>query len=62
MSELNTKEVDFRLYCPMCKHYECKAEDEPCNECLTQGFNYGSRKPINYKEKDYGRENDNPVL
>lgn len=56
MSELNTKEVDFRVYCPKCIFYDLKAEEEPCNECLTQGFNYGSRKPICYKEKDYGAE------
>lgn len=54
MSELNTKEVNFRVYCPKCAHYEDRAEDEPCNECLTQGFNYGSHKPIKYEEKDDG--------
>ena len=56
MSELNTKEVNFRLYCPKCTFYNLKAEEEPCNECLTQGFNYGSHKPICYKEKEYGRK------
>lgn len=54
MSELNTKEVDFRVYCPKCQHYALKETEEPCNECLSQGFNYGSKKPINYKEKEHG--------
>lgn len=54
MSELNTKEVDFRLYCPKCKNYDVNGEEEPCNECLTQGFNYGSKKPIRYEEKKHG--------
>jgi len=54
MSELNTKEVDFRVYCPKCQHYPLKETEEPCNECLMQGFNYGSKKPINYKEKEHG--------
>ena len=54
MSELNTKEVDFRVYCPMCQHYSLKETEEPCNECLMQGFNYGSHKPIKYEEKDDG--------
>ena len=54
MSELNIKEVDYRVYCPMCANYNLKETEEPCNECLMQGFNYGSHKPINYKEKEYG--------
>lgn len=51
MAETITKEVNFRLYCPKCKHYEDKETDEPCNTCLTQGWNENSHKPINYKEK-----------
>ena len=54
--ETDTKEVNFRLYCPKCAHYKLKETEEPCNECLAQGFNYDSHKPINYKEKDYGRK------
>ena len=50
----DTKEVNFRLYCPMCKNYDLKETEEPCNECLAQGFNWDSHKPINYKEKDHG--------
>ena len=48
-----TKEVNFRLYCPKCKYYNDKAEDEPCNSCLAQGYNIDSHKPVEYKEKDY---------
>lgn len=54
MSELNTKEVDFRKFCETCEHRKVKETEDPCNDCLTQGFNYGSKKPINYKEKEHG--------
>lgn len=49
-----TKEVNFRIYCPKCKHYPLPQEVEPCNECLMHGYNIDSHKPVNFKEKDYG--------
>ena len=55
----DTKEVNFRLYCPMCKYYDLKETEEPCNECLAQGYNWDSHKPINYKEKDNGSNGGN---
>lgn len=57
-----TKEVNFRLYCPKCKHYPLSAIDDPCNFCLAQGHNEDSHKPIYYKEKEtnyVGRKNKN---
>ncbi len=51
--EPNTKEVNFRLYCPKCKFYNLKETEDPCNNCLTHGYNFDSTKPVEYKEKDY---------
>lgn len=52
------KEVNFRLYCPKCKYYPLGSTDDPCNECLGQGWNEDSHKPINWKEKEktYGKK------
>lgn len=52
MNENEEKFVNFRLYCPKCKHYELNGEDEPCNECLTYPVNTNSHKPVKYKEKE----------
>lgn len=48
----STKEVDFNQYCPLCKHAN---EDEfdvnsACYDCLVQGWNTDSRKPLNFSE------------
>lgn len=48
----NTKEVDFLTYCPKCKHYNKLDYEEPCNECLKQGFMIDSHKPLNFKQKE----------
>ena len=54
--ETDTKEVNYRAYCPKCKHYELKETEEPCNECLSQGYNYNSVKPVRFEQKDYGEK------
>lgn len=46
-----TKEVRFDLYCPQCAHYDKQAQDDPCWDCLNQGWNYDSHKPIKYEKK-----------
>lgn len=45
-------EVDYFQYCPQCKDYKTDSTKDPCNECLGQGYNYNSSKPINFKEKE----------
>lgn len=47
----NFKEVYFDVYCKTCEHEKLTERDEPCNECLAQGVNYQSHKPIKWKEK-----------
>lgn len=47
-----TKEVRFDIYCKQCVHESSPEQKDPCNECLTQPYNYDSHKPINFKEKE----------
>lgn len=45
------KIVDFEKYCPKCKYYKRKESEDPCNDCLNEGGNIQSEKPVNFKEK-----------
>lgn len=47
-----TKEVHFNEYCPLCKHEKLDDDSYPCRDCLTQGYNYDSHKPIFWEEKE----------
>lgn len=49
---MSTKEVLFYEWCKKCKNENTVETDDPCNECLTQGWNIDTHKPINFKEKD----------
>ena len=44
-----TKEVRFDEYCPKCQHFEKDASEDPCWDCLNQGYNFDSHKPIHYE-------------
>jgi hypothetical protein len=48
----NTKEVLFSLWCSSCKHKDTNETDDPCNECLAQGWNIDSTKPIFYAKDE----------
>lgn len=48
----NTKEVRFDVYCKTCEHYNKSEADDPCFDCLDQGWNTNSHKPIFYKEDE----------
>lgn len=43
--------VDFEKYCKTCEYYDLKETKDPCNDCLGEGANDDSRKPVYYKEK-----------
>lgn len=45
-----TKEVYFDKWCPTCAHVELGEEKDPCHECLNQGWNIDSHKPVNWEE------------
>ena len=49
--ERKDKEVDFKKYCATCVYKDIEETEDPCNECLAQGANEWSRKPIKYKEE-----------
>lgn len=48
--DTRTKEANYHKYCRICKHSNVKETDDPCDECLTQGYNIDSRKPIRFEE------------
>lgn len=50
MVEPTPKEVDYGEYCPKCIHWP-EEVGETCDECLEQFWNYGTDRPINYREK-----------
>lgn len=47
-----TKEVRFDTYCPLCKNYEKTEAEDPCFDCLNQGWNEDSHQPIYYEEAE----------
>lgn len=49
---MNIKEVLFYDWCKKCKNENTNESDDPCNECLIQGWNFDSHKPIMFKQKD----------
>ena len=50
--ENKTKFVDFNKYCRKCKHRDKHESEDPCWDCLDQGWNEDSHKPIRFEEKD----------
>lgn len=45
------KEVYFDQYCKTCKHKNLKEHEEPCAECLDEGANQNSHKPVRWEEE-----------
>lgn len=48
----NTHEVAYFLYCLKCKYRDLEEQKDPCHDCLNQGYNWNSRKPIHFEEAD----------
>ena len=46
------KEVDFKKYCPLCKYSDLNGFENPCDDCLTWPVNFGTSKPMNFREKE----------
>lgn len=46
------KEVRFDLYCSKCLNETLSEHEDPCDECLAQGWNDESHKPIRFKPKE----------
>lgn len=51
MEDLNEKEVRFDIYCQKCKHHDEPETEDPCDYCMSEPSNWGSEKPIMFKEK-----------
>lgn len=49
---MNTKEVRFDIYCKKCKNYEKKETEDPCWECLNNGWNENTHEPVMFEEKN----------
>ena len=49
---MSTKEVRFDEYCIKCKNYEKSEAEDPCWDCLNQGWNIDSHKPIYWEGKE----------
>ena len=52
MNENNMQEVYFDVYCKKCKYAELDGWKDPCNDCLSEGMNDGSHKPVCYEEAE----------
>ena len=52
MTGPSDKEVNFYKYCDICIHKDLDEKNDPCNECLTIPFNYGTEKPIYFQERE----------
>lgn len=50
--ELIDKEVRYDLYCDKCVHFDLGEEQDPCHDCLNQGSNEYSHKPVYFKAKE----------
>lgn len=48
---MNTKEVRFDIWCQSCEHGTKNENEDPCWDCLAQGWNEDSTKPIYWEEK-----------
>lgn len=52
-----TKEVRFDQYCLICKHLSKDASEDPCWDCLNQGWNFDSHKPTMFEEDEEKTKN-----
>lgn len=46
------REVDFEKYCETCEYKKRDEKCDPCNDCLAEGKNANSEKPIYWKEAE----------
>ena len=47
---MSIKEVRFDIYCQKCKHYSKSEKEDPCWDCLDQGWNEDSHRPLRFEE------------
>ena len=44
--------IEFEKWCPKCKNNVLAEEEDPCDECLEQGWNEDSVKPVRFEPKE----------
>lgn len=44
-------EVRFDIYCKKCKHEALQGNEDPCSNCISRPFMYGTDVPKLYAEK-----------
>lgn len=54
--ENRQKEAWFWMYCKHCKYAKTPESEDPCDECLVEGANENSHKPVNYIWDGIGKE------
>lgn len=50
MQDDGKKIVEFDKYCKTCLHKDKKETEDPCYECLMEGENVNSHKPVRWEE------------
>lgn len=50
--EYENKLVEYERFCTKCKHEAVDANEEPCEECLSNPVNLHSHKPVKFEERD----------
>lgn len=53
-----SKEVRFDIYCKQCKHYDKSESEDPCWDCLNEGQNWDSHKPLFFVEGERQKSED----
>lgn len=48
--------VDFHTYCQNCQFKDTEDYVDPCHSCLAQPTNEHSRKPINFKQREFTKK------
>ena len=56
---MSIKIVEFDKWCPKCQNWEKGEDEDPCWDCLNQGWNDDSHKPIRYKEREVNEQKRN---
>ena len=57
MQDDGKKIVEFDKWCPKCLHKDKKETEDPCYDCLMDGENVNSHKPVRWEEDyRYGRK------
>lgn len=46
--ENQEREVRFDLYCKKCQYQDSPQNEDPCDSCLGEPYNYDTDRPVKY--------------